>query len=110
MGLLRRLIRPLYEKSKLYTLNPSPRGLLCTQISTPIANSPICPPNPPILMLLANLTIGNYRQFWGTFEAPQPPTLGEHELQSPPELGDLGGRNNSDSGLCIHGSPKGEGL
>lgn len=34
MGLLRRLIRPLYEKSKLYTLNPSPRGLLCTQIST----------------------------------------------------------------------------
>ena len=45
------------------------------------------PPNPPILMLLANLTIGYYRQFWGTFEAPQPPTLGEHELKVPQNWG-----------------------
>ena len=27
--------------------------------------------------------IWKYRQFWETFEAPQPPTLGEHELKVP---------------------------
>ena len=32
-------------------------------------------------MLLANLTLGNYRQFWGTFAALQPPILGEQILK-----------------------------
>ena len=38
-------------------------------------------------MLLANLTLGNIGDEMGAFAAPQPPTLGEHELKVPQNWG-----------------------
>ena len=39
------------------------------------------------LMLLANLTFRNIGNETDTFEAPQPPSLGEHELKVPQTWG-----------------------
>jgi hypothetical protein len=48
-------------------------------------------PQPRILIPMAKSTFRNIGDDIAVSEAPQPPTLGEPEAGSPPELGDLGG-------------------
>ena len=77
MGIWSAVARKNWSQLKL------PKGHTVYKVFPQIVRGCSIPLNPPFEDAAGEFNIWKCQQFWETFEAPQPPTFGEHELKVP---------------------------